>query len=566
MRQPPSPHLTAPDESTGGRMVVAALEQAGVRRAFGVPGESFMGVLDALFDSEIEFVSTRHEGGAAFMASGYSKVSGEIGVCMGTRAVGAANLSIGIHTARQDSTPMLALVGQVRRGFREREAFQEIDLARVYGPMCKWAVEIDDAGRAGELMQTAIRVARTGRPGPVLVALPEDMLADRVAAPLPAARVMLPAAPSPAAVETMLDLLVRSRRPLLLAGGEVASSGAARDLLRRVAEAFEVPVLGTWRRHDVLPNDHRLFVGSASLGQPACVWDTLAGADAVLAIGTRLQEITTRGYSLPGEGCRTVLVHPDSEVVARVHGVEVGVVSDVALALGALLESSVRPAAADLGERAAANRALRTTYEATSRVERTGEDDSDVSPAHVVAAIDELAAADAILTTDAGNFYGWVSRHYRFRSGRSYVGPTSGAMGYAVPAAVGAKLAAPARQVIAVAGDGGVYMTLGEIETAVRCDAPICVVVIDNGRYGTIRMHQEREHPGRVVGTDLGQTDLAGVAEGMGAEAIRVNRVSHLREALRQALGGGRPALVHVPVSPDYESVSSAAAGPTADP
>ena len=363
----------------------------------------------------------------------------------------------------------------------------------------------------------------------------------------------------------MLDLLVRSRRPLILAGGEVAGSATARDLVLRLAEAFEAPVLGTWRRHDAIPNDHRLFVGSTSLGQPASAWQALADADAVLAIGTRLQEITTRGYSLPGEGCRTLLVHPDPDVVARAHGIEVGVVSDVSQALTALLVSSVRPAPHDLEERAAASRSLRSAYEAAARVEPQAGDDSDISPACVVAALDEVAADDAILTTDAGNFYGWVSRHFRFRSGRSYVGPTSGAMGYAVPAGVGAKLASPSREVIAVAGDGGVYMTLGEMETAVRCDAPICAVVIDNGRYGTIRMHQERQHPGRAVGTDLRQTDLARIAEGMGAEAITVNRTSQVRDALRQALDCGRPALVHVPVSPDYESVDTPRGASTSD-
>lgn len=539
---------------SGGRAVVEAMRRAGITRAFGVPGESFLAVLDAFYEVPITFVSTRHEGGAAFMASGYAKTSGEIGVCMGTRAVGASNLAIGIHTARQDSTPMLAIAGQVNRDFRGREAFQELDLVAVFGRYCKSAVEIDDAARVPEQVARAIRIATTGRPGPVFVALPEDMLRDTAEMTFVDARPAAPPAPDAAALDEALKALLAAGRPLILAGGGVLASPGGCDALLRFAEAAEVPVQAAWRRHDAFPNDHRLFLGMAGLGTAPVVFERLATADVVLAIGTRFQEFTTRGYSLPKRGTRVYQIDVEPSVLGAAMPVTLGIVADAAAALGALagrLPSPVPGVAARRGRNDADREAF---VAATTRVPGPGPR-GFVDPGAVVAAMARLLPPEAIVATDAGNFYGWLSRYYRFRRPRTFVGPTSGAMGYGLPAAIGAKLARPEVPVVAWAGDGGFLMTMTELETAVRIGANVVAVVFDNARYGTIRMHQEREYPGRVVGTDLTTPDLAKAAEAFGAAGFRVSSDAEVEDALSAALRAGKPAVIHVPTDPSRLSV-----------
>jgi acetolactate synthase-1/2/3 large subunit len=543
---------------TGGRAVVEALGRAGVTRAFGVPGESFLAVLDAFYDAPIRFVSTRHEGGAAFMASGYAKISGEIGVCMGTRAVGASNMAIGIHTARQDSTPMVAIAGQVNRDFRGREAFQELDLVAVFSQYCKWAVEIDDAARVPEQMERAVRIATTGRPGPVLVALPEDMLRDEAEVTFADRRPAAPPAPDGAAIGEALRHLLAAERPLVLAGGGVLASPGAPELLVRFAEAAEVPVMTSWRRHDVFPNDHRLFLGSASLGAALVVFERLAAADVVLAIGTRFQEFTTRGYTIPKAGTRVYHVDLEPSVLGAALPVTLGIAADAAAALGDLLARLPRPVPG-AERRRARDEADRKAFEAATAPNFLPGRAGTVDPTVVVVAMQRLLPPEAIIASDAGNFFGWLSRYFRFRRPRTFVGPTSGAMGYGLPAAIGAKLARPEAPVVCIAGDGGFLMTMTELETAVRERANVVAVVFDNALYGTIRMHQEREYPGRPVGTELSTPDLALVAAAFGAAGYRVTADSEVEAALEGALRAGRPAVVQILTDPERISVNTPA-------
>jgi acetolactate synthase-1/2/3 large subunit len=508
---------------------------------FGVPGESFLGLLDTFHDGPVRFVSTRHEGGAAFMASGFARLAGEVAVCAGTRAAGTANLAIGIHNARQDSLPMVALAGQVVRPFRDREAMQELRLAEAFAAWCKWTVEIDDAARVTELMGRALDVARSGRPGPVLVGLPQDVLVESTA---PAASVERhgPARPHPdlAALERILAALTAAERPLVIAGGGVPDTAP----LVQLAETLEVPVITGWRRHSAFPNDHRLYLGSASLGAPACVWSRIQAADVILAIGTRFQEKSTQGYTLPAPRSRLfqIDVEPGSMTghVLR----ELAVQADAEASIAALLEL-----ASDVdtrsGRRVEQNDRDRDVFVTATTLPPVPELEGSVAYEEVLRAVSAALPPEAVVATDAGNFYLWFSRYYRFRRPGAYLGPASGVMGYALPAAMGAKLARPEVPVVAVAGDGGFAMTVQELETAARYGIPVVALVLDNERHGTIQMHQEATFPGREVGTELGPIDFAAVAEGFGCLGLRVARSADFAPALEHALGAGRPVVIH---------------------
>lgn len=538
---------------TAGQAIVEVMRRAGVRRIFGVPGESFLGVLDALYDAPIGFVATRHEGGAAAMASGYAKISGEVGVCMGTRAVGASNLAIGIHTARHDSTPMLALAGQVPRRFKGRDAFQELDLVAVFSHYCKWAAEVDDPARAAELTERALLLARSGRPGPVFLALPEDVLAETAEVAFGHPGPPAPPQPDPVALGEMLAALLAAERPAILAGGGVLSSPGAYAALVEFAEAVEVPVITAWRRHDAFPNDHRLSLGSASLGQPGVVWERLRACDVLLAIGTRFQQLGTRGYTLPAPATRVLLVDVEPTSATGI-AIERRLVADAGAALRQLIERLPRPVPG-VGGRRERNRADREAYLAATAIKRVAVRSGTVDPAAVMATLAAALPPEAIVATDAGNFYGWLSRYYRFRRPHTYVGPTSGAMGYGLPAAIGAKLARPQAPVVCLAGDGGYMMAVQELETAVRCRANVVSIVLDNALYGTIRFHQEREHPGRVVGTELTTPDLGALAAAFGARGYRARTEAEFDEALRDALAAEVPSLIHVLVDPEHIAV-----------
>jgi acetolactate synthase-1/2/3 large subunit len=539
---------------TGGEVVVGALEASGVRFCFGVPGESYLGVLDALHDSSITFVSTRHEGGASFMASGYSKIAGEIGVCLGTRAVGTANLAIGIHNARQDSTPMIAIAGQVNRSFLGREAFQEIDLVAAMRPFTKWAVEIPSADLAPEIMARAVFLATSGRPGPVFVSVPQDVCdetTEGATAALPPASVPIP---DPASVQVALDALLGARSPLIFAGGGLFNSTDAFGLLAAFAEAAEIPVITGWRHHDAFPNEHRLFLGCASLGAAPVVFERLGEADVVLVLGNRMQENGTDGYKLPSPDARLFQVDLDVAVMASHRSPELAIQADVGTMLRAMLDQ-LPGSTAETAARAAKNRADRERFELAITIPAPAGSGRGVPYQDVLRTLGDVAGPETIIASDAGNFYAWISRYQRFSRPRTYVGPASGAMGYGLPAAIGAKLAQPGSPVISVSGDGGVLMTISELETAVRHDVNVVALVLDNSRHGTIRMHQERQHPGRVIGTELGSLDLAKVATGLGAAGYLVEDSGDLEATMRAALASGVPSLIQVRMDREQLSV-----------
>ncbi|MDP9372562.1 MAG: thiamine pyrophosphate-binding protein [Chloroflexota bacterium] len=547
---------------SGARATVEQLKREGVRHAFTVPGESFLSVLDALYDEpSFTLVAARHEGGAGFMAEAVGKLTGVPALCMATRGVGSTNMAIALHTAYQDSTPLIALIGQVETPYRGREAFQEVELAPFFSHIVKWAVEVERTERLPELVHEAIRRAISGRPGPVLLAVPTDVLdAEADFAPehfRPAASATVPR-PVPAADDAAraVDLLLGAERPAILAGGGVGRAGATDDLVA-FAEATGVPVITAFRRYDVFPNDHPLYLGATGLGAPPTVGARLREADVLLALGTRLSEFTTGTYALPAPGTRVIHVDIDPDVVGvnTKTSLALGIVADARAALRALhaaIEGRPDPGRRDRLTRA--NRDRRA-FEAVTTPEAVV-DRAPVDPAGVVADLARLLPPETIITGDAGNFWGWFGRFHRFRARGAggegaYLGPTSGAMGYAMPAAVGAALARPGLPVLAVAGDGGFLMTGNELETAVRFNLPTIALVFNNNSYGTIRMHQEREYPGRPSATDLGPVDFALFAQSLGAHGERVANNRDFAPALERALALGRPALIEVASDPE---------------
>ena len=535
---------------SGARAFVAQLRREGVRFGFTVPGESFLSVLDALRDEpDFRLVAARHEGGAGFMAEAVGKLTGVPALCMATRGVGSANMAIALHTAHQDSTPLVALIGQVETEHRHKEAFQEVELAPLFGNIVKWAVEVGRTDRLPALLHEAVRRAISGRPGPVLLAVPTDILnaehdfaeADfrpRAIAPRPAA--------AKEDVEIALDLLLNAERPAILAGGGVIRAGATGDLVR-FSDATGIPVMAAFRRYHAFPNDHPHFLGAMGLGASPTTRKRLAEADVLLALGTRLGEFTTGAYTLPSPGTRLIHADIDPNVVGTNNATALGIVADAGEFTRAL-----HAAYSEYGDSRLAARRGATTADATAFAQATHNPplrerergDDPVHPAQVVRDLRDILPPQTILTGDAGNHWSWFGRFFRFRS--PYLGPTSGAMGYAIPGAVGAAFASPGTPVLAVVGDGGALMTGTEIETAVRHDLPVIVLVFNNRSYATIRMHQEREFPGRVAATDLGPVDFPLFAHSLGAWGVRVERDADFPAALREALALRRPALIEV--------------------
>jgi acetolactate synthase I/II/III large subunit len=529
--------------------LVGSLREHGVRRVFGVPSESFTMVMDALLgEPGIAFVAARQEGGAAFMAEAYAAASGEIGVVLGGRAVGASNLAIGVHTARENSTPLLVLVGQVNSRHRGREAFQEAALADFLRPLAKHAVEEADPARMPETVARALHLAVTGRPGPVVLSLPEDVFAGEVGEP-PARPVHVPRPrPSAAEVAACHALLAGAERPLIIAGAGVRLSGAETRLVE-FAERWGVPVVAAWRRHDAFPNDHSLYAGHLQLGAHPEVVRTVREADVLLALGTRLGEITSQRYTAIAPSQRIAQVDIEPLMIGKSHPVELGVVADLGEALEALLEAGPPPR-----EPSEWARERRAAYERVSAVPPEEHDDR-VDNRQIIRMLREALPDDAVLTNDAGNFSGWLHAFFPFRRPRTYVGAASGAMGYGLPAAIGAKLAHPDRPVVSLSGDGGFLMTVQELETAVRLRLPIVALVFNNNMYGTIRMHQERRYPHRTIGTDLGNPDLVALAASFGAFGALVTGDAQFPDVLREALAEDRPAVIEIRTDPEQISV-----------
>ncbi len=554
---PPGPSADpAEDVVPAARNVVRALVAAGVDAAFTVPGESFLALLDELRDEPaIRTVTTRHEGGAAFMAEAYAKLTRRPTACMATRAVGAANLAIGIHTAHQDSSPMLALLGQVSTDARHREAFQEVSLEVFLGAISKWSIEPHDPAQLAELTYRAGRVATEGRQGPACLAYREDLLVVDVPpvefTPLVAGRPYCRAEDAARTVE----LIRAAARPLLLVGQDVVASRAC-DQLVRFAEREQVPVAAIWRHPDAFPNDHELHVGHTGLGSLPCVRDTLGEADLWVVIGDRLDENTTHGYVYPTAGTDVVHAYLDAgrlEPRGAGHAVVTGADSfaDALLAASEQAPGEARDAGRAEWIR---SRRERWVHQSTPRPQQVR--DGYVDQFEVVAAMGRLMPPGAVFVSDAGNFSSWGARYLRWNEPGTFVGPVSGAMGYGVPAAIGAQLARPDRAIVAVAGDGGFLMNANELQTAAREHLPITVVLFDNGTYGTIRMHQERHYPGRQMTTDLGSTDFVGLCRSLGADSSLATTIGEFEDAFAAALASDRPYVVVVRT--DREQISVA--------
>jgi acetolactate synthase-1/2/3 large subunit len=536
--------MTARNTKRAGYVATEVLARAGVRRFYSVPGESFLEILDAVERHPgLSLVSTRLESGAAFMAEADAKLTGRPAVAMATRGVGASNLAIGVHTARQDSTPMVVLLGHVETPFLGREAFQEVDLAAFYTPITKWAATVHRADRVAEFVERALRIATSGRPGPVMLAVPADLLGEEVPSNPETSSIPSPhPTPGPEEVRVLASRLDEARRPVVIAG---EGARDARDELIAFAEAFNVGVYAAFRRQDVFPNEHPLYLGHLTLGTPPEILRALEEADLVLVAGCRLDEVTTQSYSLPRADQAVIQVDADPGAAAPVERV----VADTPQSLSALLAQAPSPGPARDW------RAARHAYLDSSTIlaDRTAD---GIDPARVIAALREVLPEDAVLANDAGNFATFLHRYWRYNHPRTQLAPANGAMGYGVPAALAAKLAAPERCVAACCGDGGFLMTGQELETAVRYGVPILVVVFRNGMHGTIAMHQVREL-GRTAGTEIGDVDLASYARSLGAEGYTVRDQGELVPALESALASGTVALVDVVTDPDLISPSA---------
>jgi len=534
------------------------LEQRGVRFAFGVPGESFLGLLDALYETpNIRLIGTRHEGGAAFMAEAVGKLTGTPAICMGTRGVGTSNLAIGIHTAFQDSTPLLALVGQVETPIRHREALQEVELAPFLSHITKWAVEVPTSERLPELASEAFRRSVTGRPGPVALALRGDILDGEVSAELPRASALPTAAPDRDTAMRALALLQGAERPLIVAGGGVLRSRATDDLVA-LAEQIGLPVVTSFRRHDAFPNDHPLYLGSLSIGAPAPVIERARKADVVLAIGTRLGETTTFGYTIPGPDASLIHVDVSPEVTGRSFPAILAIAADATQTLRVMGREA---AALAWPDRSAMNAQDRRLYDETTALPTSSAVHDLVDPALVIAELQRQLPAAAVITCDAGNFYGWLSRYFRYRQPGTFLGPTSGAMGYAVPAAIAAALVRNNRvPSVAVAGDGGFLMTGSELAVAAQHGLRVTCVVFNNSMYGTIRLHQERAYPGRVAGTNLVSPDFVRYAEAFGGLGVRIESNADIADGIRHVLAHPGIGLLEVAVSQDAIAVGQSLA------
>jgi|HubBroStandDraft_1064217.scaffolds.fasta_scaffold03090_2 acetolactate synthase-1/2/3 large subunit len=533
---------------TGGEILVATLRSQGVDRLYCVPGESYLDVLDALHDApEIAVVSARHEGSAANMAEADGKLTGRPGICFVTRGPGATHASVGVHTAFQDSTPMILFIGQVARHARDREGFQEIDFRAMFAPMAKWAAEIDSATRIPEYVARAFRVATTGRAGPVVLSLPEDMLAEEVPPPAyPKPVVSATATPREDDLDTLSAMLGKAARPLIVVGGTGWTQAACGNLLT-FAQRNRLPIVASFRRQDLIDNRHENYCGHLGLGADPALTERLKSADLIVAVGSRLGENTTGGYALmtpPVPRQALIHIYPDPNELGRVYQPELAIacgLSDFANALPTIEVGGNERRTAWLQDARKAYVKFSTPPPSPARF---------VDLAAVVAWLSEHLKDDAVVANGAGNYTVWVHRFFRYRQARTELAPVSGAMGYGVPAAIAAKLRYPDREVVAFAGDGDFLMYPQEIGTAVQHHANIVIIVVNNGVYGTIRMHQERRYPGRKIATDILNPEFVALGQSYGAYAERVETTEGFPEAYRRATVSGRPALLELRVDP----------------
>ncbi|WP_118138234.1 thiamine pyrophosphate-binding protein [Oceanicella sp. SM1341] len=527
----------------GGRLLVECLAAQGVERVFCIPGESFLAALDGLHDSGIRTVVARQEGGAAMMAEATGKLTGKPGVAFVTRGPGATNASSGVHVAFQDSTPMVLFVGQVASDQRDREAFQEVDYRAMFGPLAKWVAEIDRADRIPEYVSHAFHVAQNGRPGPVVLALPEDMLSGPAeGSALPPATLTSGRA-AEADVAAVVDRLATAERPLVIVGGG-GWSGAAAQALGRFADTMGLPVGASFRCQDYLDNRHPNYVGDIGIGINPALAQRVREADVVLALGARLGEMTTSGYTLlepPLPRQALLHVHSDPDEIGRVYFPELAVTARP----GPFTEQLA--AAARPREGGAWLTDARAAYEAWQQPFETP---GALKMEQVIAHLNDVLPDDAVLTNGAGNYSAWLHRYYRYRGWRSQLAPTSGSMGYGLPAAIAAKLQQPEREAICLAGDGCFQMVSQEFGTACEYGANVVVLLCDNGMYGTIRMHQQRNYPGRPSGTAMRNPDFAALARAYGGFGATVTRDADFPAAFAEARAAGVPAILHLKTDP----------------
>jgi len=539
-----------------GHALVEALIAQGVHTCFGVPGESFLAVLDGFHEyrDAIRFIACRQEGGAAFMAEAQGKLTGRPGICFVTRGPGATNASIGVHTAFQDSTPMILFVGQVASDQRDREAFQEIDYRQMFGPgtlgLAKWVGEVHSADRLPEYLARAFHTALQGRPGPVVLVLPEDMLTTLTHAPVLPRVVPAQAWPAPGALRDLRSLMLAAERPFLMVGGPGWDAEACKAL-QRFAENWQLPVGCGFRFQDTFDNQHPLYAGDVGIGINPKLTERVRQADLVIALGLRLGEMTTAGYTLlkpPRPAQKLVHIHPGPEELGRVYAADLMLQASMSAAAKALEALTAPPLLTWAGQAEQAHADYLGNLVAPA-----------VAPLDMAVVVKTLQAslpADTVFTNGAGNYSGWLHRYCRYpglqHHGRTQLAPTSGAMGYGFPAAVAAALLFPQRTVLNIAGDGDFLMTGQELATATGYGArKLLCVVVDNGTYGTIRMHQEREYPGRVSGSDLFNPDFAALARAYGWHAEFCDRTEDFAPALARALAAGRPALIHLKLDSD---------------
>ena len=542
-------HTPSPNSPrTGGQILVGQLVAHGVKHVFCVPGESFLAVLDALVDVDIEVTVCRQEGGAAMMADAHGKLTGEPGICMVTRGPGASNALAGIHIAKQDSSPLIVFVGQIERGMRDREAFQEMDYRAIFGQAAKWATEIDDPARIPEILSRAFHVATSGRPGPVVIALPEDMLVELATVPDAPRYTPVDCGPTAAQMAGLAERLAQAKSPVAILGGTRWDATSVREFAA-FAERLQLPVAVSFRRQMLFPADHPCFIGDVGIGLNPALLKRIAEADLVLLAGGRMSEMPSQSYTLfdiPVPKQSLVHVHADSGELGRVYSPALAI-NATPTAFAAALASLPTPASRPWAQATAAMHQAYLAWSDPAPIRTPGA----LQMGGVMQYLEANLPPDAIMTNGAGNFATWLHRFHRFTRYATQLAPTSGSMGYGLPAAVGAKRLWPERTVVCFAGDGCFMMHGQEFATAVQYDLPIIVLIIDNGMYGTIRMHQEKHYPGRISATQLRNPDFAAYARAFGGHGERVETTEQFGPAFERALASGKPAILHCLIDPE---------------
>ena len=551
----PTPNPSNTATTTGGAILVEQLLINGVDTIYGVPGESYLGVLDAMYpvEDKLKFIIARVENGAANMAESYGKLTGKPGVCMVTRGPGAAHATIGVHTAMQDSTPMVVLIGQVGRAMKDREAFQEVDYRAMFGPLAKWVAEIDRAERIPEYLARAFHLAQSGRPGPVVLSLPEDLTSDEIAVPEGgftarpmAAAAMTLAAPQQSLIDDAMAMLAKAERPFVIAGGP-SWDNAGRDALTAFAEQNNLPVGCSFRAQDRFDNRHKNYAGDVGIGINPDLQKAVQDSDLLIVFGARLGEMTTGGYSRiqpPKSAQKLIHIHPSDLELNSVYQADLAIQSGCSLAAHAFVAApsiTNRPWDQWTAQR-------QTDYQENIKPRPAP---GPLNMSEVMAHLNAILPDDAIVCNGAGNSTAWLHRHFQYRDFASQAAPTSGAMGYGVPAAVAASLIYPEREVVAVVGDGCFQMAMAELGTAAQYDAKPIIIVVNNSMYGTIRMHQEREYPTRVIATDLVNPDFVDLAKSYGWHAARLDKTEEFADAYAAAKASGKAALLELVIDPE---------------